>query len=209
MSNLNSNELHEFIKNAKKISRHSVQRNSKIRDYEYYTYAHTCDGNMSIMCPYCYNLSNIRISSFNKYSISHNPMAQITMCIEPFVNIKRCMYCNATNFNGIVLDPNISKTISILNQKGYDTEHCCEGHDDDALYGDTDPYIHFSNNRDIIDHLHTLPLSWYIDYDVLKKFNMCIIRADGYNKLEALFDILKWANEIESLVYTYVGEKDY
>lgn len=192
------NDFLEFIENEFIISNRpesSVKGNNLCKER-----IHKCrsTGTIAIMCPNCYSNTKHMISVESTVSVvSNTKCTQVSPCINPRYIIHECKTCSCEDIVGIELDPNIADTISILNKKGYYTNYCCEGHNRMQA-----PYIYFSDLA-ILDVLHTLPLTWYIDYDELSRYNRLIIRADWWNREEALFEILAWANELESKVWRY------
>ena len=171
-------------------------------------------GYVGLMCPHCYNyiirrvnyISSILIENENSTSIE-DPDLQMVNKIH---YLKRtCDFCNAEDVDLIQVDVNIIESISILNKKGFKTRFCCEGHGDTSTNG----YILFDNNN-IDKFLDTLPITWYLDLDDMKRYDKFhCIRADACNYEEALLDLKEWVDSLPNLVYfTKVlsrGNKNY
>ena len=153
-------------------------------------------GFIGLMCPRCFNYDIIKIrNQFARYDTQSSLIYKTP--VDTIVDVKyklNCPICGRTD-NFIEVDPNIIKTISILNQKGYYTKYCCEGHDN-SIY--RIGYIYFKSS-DIKEYIHTLPLTWYLDTqsNVPYMGDGCVIRIiDSPYKVEAMNDILEWVKSL-------------
>lgn len=165
-------------------------------------------GIIGLMCPTCfgYDMAEIHdtMSRSNNRTFCNN---RLYTFIETTYKMK-CPSCGIRTF--IEIDANIIKTIHILNVKGYTTKFCCEGHYDNEYVSRVhlapEAYISFKET-DILEHIHTLPLTWYLDLDsYYSRDNSCVIRSVDevavYNKKEILYDIQNWAKSLPK-VNTY------
>lgn len=182
-----------FLRRKSRISTKS-NKGGEITTHELSTF-----GTIAVMCPNCYHNTKHYVTT-KANSLVHSDTVHVSTIVDIRYTISKCPICAKERIDGIEIDPNIADAISILNQKGYYTKACCDGHSKKD-----EPYIYFKD-KDIFDALNTLPLSWYVDYKSLMHHDALVIRADGYNKENALIEILIWAMELEPIILTYVGE---
>lgn len=123
------------------------------------------------------NTENISLESYENY------------------NIKICK-CGKEDVEAFELDNDIASAISKLNKKGFYTLYCCSGHKDGSIEG----YILFKN-KDILDYLYLLPISWDIDLEWLKHIGSVKIISDKYeqNKDEYLNDLSEFVNNLPDI----------
>lgn len=161
---------------------------------------HTQYGTIGLMCPHCFHVFYATINLTCYVSVI-TERGLIDVLQNTVYETDICESCGKYA-KLIELDPNIAETISLLNKKGYLTKFCCEGHNERRR---DNGYIYFKD-RSIEDYLHTLPISWYIDLEDIRKlwyeFNPnrgYVIRCDSFNKAEALYDINQWAKTLPTL----------
>lgn len=124
----------------------------------------TVYGNIGIICPHC---MGYQIDLVNGMELLPEPAKWTVCCPECGKEFK--MY--ALN----ALDPNITRTISVLNKKGYKTKFSCEGHFD--VSDMSEPYIIIKGDAEEIFKENPLPELWFLD-DV-RMFSGCFtIRSD-------------------------------
>lgn len=123
-------------------------------------------GYFGAICPNCMDYSIQNATS----PVMRNGITKIKMI---------CPHCSHVyNLNTIDwIDPNITKAISILNRKGYNTKFSCEGHQEEEL---PEAYIYFRSEEQIsILDKFPLPYPWWLDTE-----NKCldgfVIRAQAY-----------------------------
>lgn len=153
------------------------------------------EGVISLMCPHCYNITEVSINNDIHSSVTNFEKSRIetNVCISYFSD--KCDNCGIENIDYIEIDASISDIISKLNKKGYITRFCCEGHidnhevdyeDDDVEYGNGG-YIYF-----MFDHIrkfeYIMPDLMYLDTEDLKQGRI-IYRWDANNKFEVLSDL--------------------
>ena len=153
-------------------------------------------GYIGLMCPYCFDFI-IRFINFNTTLSIENEEPTDTSDIEMDIynhlgyHKRICNTCNKMEVSMIPIDPNIADCISTLNKKGYLTKFCCEGHGDNHTTG----YILFKG-KDIIKHLHSLPLTWNFDYAWILNYDMVRIASEASNYVESILDLREWVNEL-------------
>ena len=162
---------------------------------------HTQYGTIGFMCPHCFHVFYATIN-FSCYVSITSKKGFIEVLQNTAYETDECESCGKYT-NLIEVDPNIAETISLLNKKGYLTKFCCEGHNERRIKDDG--YIYFED-RSIGNHLHTLPISWYMDLSLIKNCILegnskmgYIIRCDSFNKAEAIYDINQWAKSLPTL----------
>jgi hypothetical protein len=160
-------------------------------------------------CPECHDLIELptiyhvgKVFTFGKKLPSNLNYFQANLAIR----------CRCGQEYLTFLDKHIAATIKALNDRGYETQACCEGHyqkeTDNYTFERRDvlavPYISFCEPlSDVM--LDSLPPSWYLDNEYpYEKGN--IIRADinyhipkaefGSKKAKALEDIYRWVFEL-------------
>ncbi len=175
----------------------------------------TNDEFVGCMCPICLNITPIHI--FNTYK---------TIGVDNFIKGLQinteyhgtCSYCNEdVKFD--IIDGNMIEIIRILNEKGYFTLYCCEGHIEPNNEGKEEftlPYIYFALYKDAeILKEHPLPATWELSEDInLNIFTVydsinseaeknCNNKREyidyiksNWNQVERLNDILKWAKSL-------------
>lgn len=153
-------------------------------------------GKIGLMCPKCgymeftqldytSNISNDE-SKYDENLISYNTLTHFT---------ESCKICGESTVLEEI-DPNIASAISNLNEAGYITNFCCEGHKiDDEM---NNPYISFdpTNKLEVLQNIfYDLPLSWYVDYSLYDINGSVVIRSDSSSTDpdEAILDIKQWA----------------
>lgn len=155
-------------------------------------------GTLALMCPRCYHIEKYNVTANGKISISQTNSTNTR--VLPFIGISyyndsACPECGNDNHDLIEIDPNIADTISILNRKGFHTAFCCEGHGDN----DTLAYIYFVRKYIMEKYIGTLPLTWYVDLDDIRRGHF-IIRSESSNYVEAMLDIYEWAKSLPTLI---------
>ena len=156
---------------------------------------------MGIMCPRCLFTDVVQtqqLPSIEKNSILSSTEIRIA---QDVTYSGKCPCCKRENYF-IEIDVNILYAIKEFNRKGYATKFCCEGHlgtdknidEDDVV---RDGYVYFDTNS-ILDHMHTLPLSWYLDVEDFKSGFGHIIRYDveSNDKGLAMHELLQWAKSL-------------
>ena len=152
-------------------------------------------GKLGLMCPNCFNVTKHQITISGRTVISADHNNDIAPWLDRVYVAYECPACKSHNVNLIELDPNIADAISILNKKGYRTLYCCEGHGNESI----DAYIYFESKPLLDKFTHTIPITWYVDYDWIIKYNKFIIRSDAASYAEAMLDIYEWAKELPDL----------
>ena len=155
-------------------------------------------GTLALMCPRCYHIEKYNVIANGKIAIS--PINSTNVQVSPFIRISHyndgpCPECGNDNYDLIEIDPNIADTISILNRKGFHTAFCCEGHGDYGTMG----YIYFVRKYIMEKYIGTLPPTWYVDLDDIRREHF-IIRSESSNYVEAMLDIYEWAKSLPTLI---------
>lgn len=194
-------DLNEFIKGFSLMKNYPKTSISTRGGELQSTYSRKCVGTVAIMCPVCYHVTKHRVKIEIDTSVKTMEEIDLHIFTDTVYRISKCPCCLQENLYAIEIDPNISNAISILNKKGYYTKYCCEGHSRKES-----SYIYFKDKDIMLNYIDTLPLSWYIDYSKLKYDNRFVIRADGWNRYEALYEISEWAMSLKSRHLTYVGD---
>ena len=162
----------------------------------------------SIMCPQCHTLYSIAVNHMISTMEHKSPMS-----IDFDTNLYA--HCDCGYWGPFIeLDYNISHTIQLLNNKGYATKYCCEGHiERDVESGELDvscAYIYFENvGQNIITYPYPLPKSWMVDKEDLADGRFIIrdkhtielliagedpkLIYDTWDKHKSLLDIHEWA----------------
>lgn len=152
-------------------------------------------GTIGLMCPFCFNTKITEIEFKNYNSIRRNNKDKFKISLN--ISIKsECDICKQY-CDWIEIDVNLLETIKTLNEKGFKTKYCCEGHRNSI------GYISFEDS-DILKYIDTLPITWFFDFEDYKNIKMyrynrkkvCIIRSDACNYRESLMDILEWAQNL-------------
>lgn len=137
-------------------------------------------GHVYIMCPHCYTITLIEIDI--SYIITSTNEENVTLYLQ---YRKFCKVCKRW-VEGIEIDYNLGKVISMLNTKGYHTLYCCEGH------GKTTPYIYFKRHM-ILPWLNTIPSEFSYEFAP----EGIIIRANNQRVWkEAMYEITLWAEAL-------------
>ena len=155
-------------------------------------------GTMALMCPKCYHIEKYKLEINGKISISRNdqnPIDVLPNLCPIYANENDCPDCKS-DYRRIEVDPNIANTISILNKKGFYTVYCCEGHDKDPAY------IYFRHKHVMELYAHTIPITWFIDFDDLRHGKF-IIRSESANYVEGMLDIYEWAKTLPDITYGF------
>lgn len=197
----------DFEKGYVTVNERYTQTKDELCNYHYdkminsfrYRESVTTEGIIGFMCPHCFNVFYARINNLASVEIDTKENLVVDIFQRTEYSVNECPSCGEYA-DLITLDPNLAKTISILNKKRYLTKFCCEGHEGIDEHG----YIYFQD-RSIEDYLHTLPISWYLDTEPIVQFILTdnpedgyVIRCDVFNKAEAMYDIRKWANSLPS-----------
>lgn len=157
------------------------------------------NGKIYLMCCNCYMVNQYNIyQTQNMYIDDPNNEIDIYFS-DPQYTIKRCKYCKTENPETAVLDENIAFIISKLNRLGYKTKYCCEGHNnyiDDYNY--ESGYIYFED-KSILDYLHLLPITWYLDIELLKYNNIVSIYFDYRDFDEAIRDMVNFVWQLPNI----------
>ena len=193
--------IEEFEKKARKIKINSGDVDTcKARGGMIANNAYK-NGYMGLMCGNCFKGFVTKISFNSNISISKVPYFYFNTeeGEEPllFTEINysiQCPYCKKNKFTMIEIDPNILEIIQKLNNKGYYTKFCCEGHSKKEAMSAT-PYVMFMCKLPEYI-LNTLPISWYIDKQLTSSTT---IRSDIDQKYLALAELLDWADSLPSL----------
>lgn len=132
-------------------------------------------GDVVLMCPECLHMIESNSMLWTKIIYGTNEIEEF----RTYDNyLGRCPNCKEdVRFENI--DINMAQIINILNQKGYYTAFCCEGHiecnEATCEEGFSNPYIYFYlwKDADILNN-NPLPDTWYIDdtYRQCKIFNI-------------------------------------
>lgn len=162
----------------------------------------TQSGYIDLMCPECFHMEETYVS--NKTIVLNN-FSKNEFCVTDHKYFGTCPNCKEC-VEFIPIDINMGKIINILNDKGYYTAFCCEGHiepdDYDGRKSFKAPMIVFYLWEDIdILKLIPLPDSWCLD--PLDKeceiFSICDIISEScpkYFKDETDYDeYIKWIEE--------------
>lgn len=166
-------------------------------------------GEIGLMCPKCFGISSHTGTSAIGGLISQNYKKEVIdtnkvdddgdLILEPdtveiIPDIKymvyQCPHCG-NSVTLIEVDPCIIQVVSILNKKGYLTNFSCEGHNETS-----NPYIYFSNKKQMEKYLHTIPTSWFLDLEDIKEGRF-IIRTEFEQKNVAIYELLEWANGLD------------
>lgn len=123
-------------------------------------------GNIAFICPRCFNIIKTKI--LNVFTSDDILNTIDDFCIDTIYH-GTCNNCN--EFNKLIeIDINMAEIISILNNKGYYTKFCCEGHVAPNVLTSLDifsrPYIYFYFTDDVsILEKYPLPKTWSVDRD--------------------------------------------
>lgn len=182
-----------------------------------------------LMCPICYNVIyrsiSISQSAYVETIVDENHTepddCDVTNYVsDPTYYLNKCKSCLVKDIKLIPLDFHIAEAISIFNKKGFETEYSCEGHDNIDMEERCDGYVMFKNSR-ILDYIHLLSPTWYIDHDsdtAMQKLNhrlygghahITIIRASFDDYAESLSDLLDFAKSLPAITTTYHVDKHH
>lgn len=155
-------------------------------------------GYIGLMCDECYSYRIEKCNYSILYQDAYNDDDQDDIFDASMQFTFKCKCCGKRVTVEYPLDPNITKTLSILNKKGYTTLFSCEGDT-----GERRAYIYFKHDyQKIIMHYYRLPIPWYFDNEIntygdyaSQKF---IIRAAaGVVSDQARIDYIEeWAEEL-------------
>ena len=168
----------------------------------------TESGDVGLMCPECFNTIQTHINT-NAHAFSNEAIVDLNITIN---YNGFCPICKeSVQFETI--DINMSQIINILNNKGYYTAFCCEGHINDDMFNKPYIYFYFWEDSDVLK-TNPLPDTWIIDELDLKAriFNITdsitqptyfedendIIEynewvENNWNQRKSLEDIYNWA----------------
>ena len=163
-------------------------------------------GKIALMCPECFHITETDVNYTKLISMDNIISESFTTSNSYYGACPKCgEYCEFT-----VIDINMAQIINILNNKGYFTAFCCEGHiDPDDYNGDEEfscPYVYFYIWEDTnILKDYPLPDTWYIPddnqeckvfviYDII---NNDINKFKEYATAKELLDMIKniWDKE--------------
>lgn len=153
-------------------------------------------GDIALMCPECFHMIKTNISS-TKIINNINDPNNFNMENEYYGDCPNCK--EAVRFEKI--DINMADVINILNNKGYYTAFCCEGHIQPDNYDCTenfsDPYIYFYFWEDttILDE-YPLPGNWYIEHPNLEIF--CIRGCKYSDYFETENEYIRYRNQLKN-----------
>lgn len=205
---MNVGELEQF-KLLRNVSHSKKGQGNQIGHYPNVRLNKTFSGRSGFMCPDCYHVEIRKLCTDIHIHVERRESDDTNITTSMNI-IMTCRSCGERN-NMITLDPNIAYAVGLLNQKGYKTKFCCEGH------GTRSAYISFKKNAIDEDVLSLLPITWYIDRKNMyyrgnkiviengraklklgtkKDFyvdDKIIIRSDECNYKEAMLDIYEWA----------------
>lgn len=159
----------------------------------------TENGTIGLWCPRCNHVHFRKIRYYGYMYLEGEDDDEKNIHTDSFVQHSIHITCeNCKSYiMPIELDPNIAEAVSILNDKWYKTNFCCEGHGAEA-----GAYILFDSNsyRRVMEVIDTLPITWYLDlYSIRNRRDHClVIRSEGFNYKEAMLDILDWAKSLKN-----------
>lgn len=147
---------------------------------------------IALMCPKCFSIVG---ACKQKLEVEFTRKSEPVKLYSHKVEIKVdgwCDECKEYIEEFITIDGNIAPTISLLNQKGYKTLFCCEGHEETS----ESAYIYFRNIK-YLKYILFIPKGWKIDVYDYTNMRSFIIRSkcNNYNVSE-LYD---WANRLPIL----------
>ena len=156
-------------------------------------YMNMTTGHIALMCPECFNMAKVGIR--NTIAVENSEDIEYFNCSIGYHGV--CPNCKE-DVKFRVIDINMAQIINILNNKGYYTAYCCEGHinEDEFMY----PYIYFYfwEDKDILN-THPLPATWYITEDLIatNTFSICDYThyADKFEDDEAYDKYLEWVKK--------------
>jgi len=173
--------------------------NSKIGKIKYTKFS---EGIVGFFCPRCFS------PIYCKQSINTSIITNFDAVYWRMNYSINCPYCNHTfRWDDDPLDPNITKSIALLNSKGYTTLFSCEGHDE---YGEAYVYFKHPDQRHVAKYI-PVPEPWKLristdricrveEYDVMCKLNYSkqfCIDCDSNTKLEdRIKSLYEWAMKL-------------
>lgn len=194
---MNVGELETFYKSCNDVKNKYIEyvdsdKFNNEKDNRYIN--ESIKGKIGLMCPKCFNILKRNISI--KYEIiidttKPNIDDNLYTITDTACMFKKCNVCESKNIKLIVLDESISDAISILNKLGYKTKYSCSGHEDYNTTG----YILFENDS-ILKVIHTLPITWTLDLDDIRKFNQICIRSYAESYYESILDLNEWVKSL-------------
>ena len=118
-----------------------------------------------------------------------------------------CYNCYETFL--IEVDNNIARSIMKLNQKGYKTKYCCEGHEIKSFGG----YVYFKDTH--VSKLPNIPIGWETEYNMYNRLDYNIEGISDFtirynlrstsqeNKADKIKEMINnfniWVNELEDI----------
>ena len=175
----------------------------KLYNYNYDHKYEKIEGTIGFFCRHCFKPHYFKIDNMyiNNYRYYNNLMVDNKY---KFI----CEECKYYNEWDEFIDPNILKSIALLNKKNYITYCCCEGHN----YKYADAYILFKYKYDIIEKRIDLLKDWYItkksyyitkDKVVVATEIRCNLDTSLYKRMR---DLYKWVKNLpynEEIVYEH------
>ena len=157
------------------------------------------NGTIGIMCAYCYNTTLISGNcsiDFKKEDDLDN--TEINLELKPAMYCRKCKVVD----NGIILDPNITEIVSVLNKKGYKTKGSCEGHkykekDGNLIYVEDKSYAYIEFEEPIVKEILSNPKHKLLGRWFEKDLYTITCKCTGYTQYQRLRDLRDWVNNLE------------
>lgn len=186
MQSYSTKEEQSFVQNTKRIrtkEKYSIHGSKKYRSIKR-------DGDICYMCPQCYNIIETKINSKIKVSATVDSGIYPVFCEGFYGTCHRCTHTDEF----IEIDPNMGRIIETLNNKGYYTAFCCEGH------GREGAYVSFKSAF-IIRYSNSLPIEWEFDMNDFKVRKQTILRAITPKSewRESLYVLNQWIDSLPKI----------